>query len=399
MALFDRGRRLEVLPARTRKLVVLVHGMAHTERCWAFADDPAADYGRLLEAELGFTPLYLRYNTGRPIWENGQDLALLLEGVVQAAPEPAEEIILIGHSLGGLVLRSACHHAQDKAWAPLVSRIFYLGSPHQGSPWERLGRQTTRLLQAIPDPVTRLVGEVTDLRGVAVKSLGDGRIARDGRRVPLDPRFEHFFVAGAVGWKWIARFVGDGLVPFSSAAELAGPGDRAVGFFPGVAHMTLARDREVYAWIAERCRAHETGGKDRPGAEAPRRPVVSGEEAAEGGGAPWRSPEPAPRTAAGLVALVAEGVEAGAPAVGRVHEEIASRPYAMLEAVPGLAEPTRAVRAVHFGLLRGTYEAVRWTGARVRAAATHPKHNPAARDRCRDRELDRVPQASSAGSA
>jgi triacylglycerol esterase/lipase EstA (alpha/beta hydrolase family) len=61
----------------------------------------------------GFTPVYLRYNTGLHISHNGQTLAELLNRLhvlwPAAAEEPLKETVLVGHSMGGLVAR-ACHY-------------------------------------------------------------------------------------------------------------------------------------------------------------------------------------------------------------------------------------------------------------------------------------------------
>jgi triacylglycerol lipase len=95
------------LPAPTEKLCILVHGLGVNERYWRYREDPTLDYGWLLQRDLGFTPFYLRYNTGLHISQNGRGLAALLEQLLGAYPRPVEELTLIGHSMGALVLRSA----------------------------------------------------------------------------------------------------------------------------------------------------------------------------------------------------------------------------------------------------------------------------------------------------
>ncbi len=355
MAFYAEGRPTTVPPA-ARRVAVLLHGMAYTEKSWAFSVDDALDmqesqdYGRLLEQARGFTPLYIRYNTGRPIQDNGRALSALLADAVTAAP--IEEIVLIGHSLGGLVVRSACYEGQGQRWLSLVRRAFYLGSPHAGSPWERLGRTTTRILKTVPDPVTRLVGDVVDIRSTAIKDLGDGRLTEDGAKIPLDPNIEHFFVAGALSSPRLAGLIGDGLVPSASAIENALSEDH-IGRFPGLNHMALARHPAVGAWILERA------GPPIDLDEVPALPrsVVDAQ-------APER------RRFGATLALVAEGVTEGASAVQKVQEVLTSRPYDLIEAIPPLAAPARAVRAVHFGLTRGVFGAVRAVSTMVEAAAT-----------------------------
>src|SRR4051794_32606964 len=112
----------------TGTVAVFVHGLGETDASWRFGGGPA--YGERLRAELGYTPLYARYNTGRRISDTGRALAAAL------AQLPAEEIVLVGHSMGGLVVRSALHYG-DPAWTGKVRHVVCLGSPHLGAPLER----------------------------------------------------------------------------------------------------------------------------------------------------------------------------------------------------------------------------------------------------------------------
>ena len=106
------GSLAEAFPEATPTLVVLVHGLMETEFAWELgADRHGGTYGSRLADELGWTPVRVRYNTGRHISENGRSLADLLEALVGAWPVEVERIALVGHSMGGLVSRSACHYA------------------------------------------------------------------------------------------------------------------------------------------------------------------------------------------------------------------------------------------------------------------------------------------------
>ena len=60
----------------------------------------------IFDAVDGVTPVYLRYNPGRHISENGRDLAHRLQALVDAWPVPVEAISILAHSMGGLVSRS-----------------------------------------------------------------------------------------------------------------------------------------------------------------------------------------------------------------------------------------------------------------------------------------------------
>jgi pimeloyl-ACP methyl ester carboxylesterase len=262
-------------PHATGKLVLFAHGLMCNESIWTLED--GSDYGSRLRDALGFTPLYLRYNSGLAIADNGAALAHLLEQVVAHWPVPVEELVLVGYSMGGLVVRSACHTAalSGGAWLQKVQRALYVGTPHQGAPMERGGRVLTRLLRRIPDPITRLVGEIADLRSDGVKDLGDADLRHEDRArrevrlslrdprhpVPLLPGIEHFLLAGAVSPSpWLQALLGDTVVPVASATfrEPAEPlfKPEHVKVLPGLTHVALAHHPAVYTqlheWLSER---------------------------------------------------------------------------------------------------------------------------------------------------
>jgi len=126
-------------PDATPRLAVFVHGLAETENSWDPRSDENVSYGERLRAAFGYSPVYIRYSTGRHVSDNGQDLADLLDRLTAAWPAQVEEVLLIGHSMGGLVIRSACHYGRQSsmAWPRQVRHVFYLGSPHLGAPLAR----------------------------------------------------------------------------------------------------------------------------------------------------------------------------------------------------------------------------------------------------------------------
>jgi pimeloyl-ACP methyl ester carboxylesterase len=263
-------------PDASPRLVVLVHGLMCTEDVWTFENGD--DYGRLLQRELGLTPVYVRYNSGLAIPENGAHLAGLLETLTSAFPTPIEELILLGYSMGGLVIRSACHVASERhgAWLGRVKRCIYVGTPHLGAPLERVGRGAVRILGKVNDPYARLVAEIAELRSAGLKDLGDGRLIAaesaplagvcldDPRHpVPLLPSMSHYLIAGSM---WVdprlALYFGDALVPLTSAtggacsnaASMALPPSH-VRIVSGSSHTALARSPEVYEHVRAFCGA------------------------------------------------------------------------------------------------------------------------------------------------
>ncbi|AKT43083.1 lipase family alpha/beta hydrolase [Chondromyces crocatus] len=265
-----------IVPAPTSRVVVLVHGLTDTEACW---DMPGGEsYGSFLARDLGYTPFTLRYNTGRHISENGEALDSLLEQLVAAYPAPLDELTLLGHSMGGLVLRSATHAASVRGgsrWLPLARRAIYLGSPHLGAPLERAGNALAWALRKVPDPVSVLLGDLVNLRSSGVKDLRYGYLRQEdwegadpdalltnGRHpVPLLPHMRHHLVAGTLSDDPRMQLLfGDALVPVPSATGRARTADRCqplpqehVRVMPGMGHLRLTRDLEVYAQIRAWC--------------------------------------------------------------------------------------------------------------------------------------------------
>lgn len=88
------------------KVVVFLHGLVADETVWLYPGDPHRSYASLLERDHGYTPLHLRYNSGLHISENAKRFSSLLEEFVTSYGAPMDELVLIGHSMGGLVLRA-----------------------------------------------------------------------------------------------------------------------------------------------------------------------------------------------------------------------------------------------------------------------------------------------------
>jgi pimeloyl-ACP methyl ester carboxylesterase len=247
MAWIDRGSR-----APSPRVVVLVHGLMCSETVWDFPG--GGDYGTWLERDLGYTPLYVRYNSGLPIAENGAALSHLLEALLDGHPLPIEELVLLGYSMGGLVVRAACHAATESGarWLPRARRCVYVGTPHRGAPLERFGRVLSRVLSQVDDPYTQLAHQLAELRSLGVKDLGDG-----AHPVPLLPGLSHYLVAGTLSREpWLTALFGDALVPVPSATDghadalgtLPLPREH-IRIVPAVGHVGLAHHMEVYQHI------------------------------------------------------------------------------------------------------------------------------------------------------
>lgn len=261
------------------KVCILAHGSCHSENGWKFRDEPASDYGSFLKQDLGYAPFYLRYNSGLHISDNGRQLSLLLEKLVRQYPQALNEMILIGHSMGGLIFRSACYYGKKdgKKWVGLVKKIFYLGSPHFGTYFERLGKLTTSILNAIPTLPTKIIAHLGEFRSDGIKDLRHGYITHkdwsdyrsDGlfylhrKRPALLKTAEHYLICGTIsknaGSK-MARLFGDGLVHPASGTGRGFLKSGGLNFLEencktlaGVSHYSLLKSREVYRQIRDWC--------------------------------------------------------------------------------------------------------------------------------------------------
>jgi pimeloyl-ACP methyl ester carboxylesterase len=202
------------LPGATGRVAVLVHGLCMNDLQWR---RNGHHHGDVLSQELGCTVLALHYNTGLSIADNGARFAELLNELVAAWPVPVDELVLVGHSMGGLVARSAVAHAdaQDPAlpWRTQLAHLVCLGSPHEGSRLERGGRLIDTGLELSPylAPFARL-GKT---RSQGINDLHDGSI-----RAPLPSHVKVGLVAAtaAAAPKGIRHaLLGDGLVTVASA--------------------------------------------------------------------------------------------------------------------------------------------------------------------------------------
>jgi hypothetical protein len=208
----------------TGRALLLVHGLCMNERQWRREREGAVvDHGADLAAAFGFTPVAVRYNSGLPVARNGRELAERLEGLVAAWPVALNELSVLAHSMGGLVVRAAVHHAQleGMVWPARLKRLVFLGTPHHGAPLERAGSGLDAILGSTPwsAPFARLgalrSAGITDLRYGKVR---EGEAADDP--LPLPAGVACFAIAGTLSSRRRAladALVGDGLVPLDSA--------------------------------------------------------------------------------------------------------------------------------------------------------------------------------------
>lgn len=261
-----------------RKLLLLLHGLCMSDLNW---HRHGHDHGRMLATALGYTPLYLHYNTGRHVSENGRELAALADRLVAAWPGPIDEIAMVCHSMGGLVARSACHYAETAGlpWRQQLKRIAFLGTPHHGAPLERAGNWLDNAIELSPylAPFARLgksrSAGIKDLRhgnlideDWSVAHAGSGHDHRSALPLPAAVRClavaasrQHAPAAAAAATK---RLRGDGLVPVASALGRHDEAVRRLNFGADDIHVEFDCDhfdllsdeavsRRLVEWFAE----------------------------------------------------------------------------------------------------------------------------------------------------
>jgi pimeloyl-ACP methyl ester carboxylesterase len=266
-----RAELAAAIPDAGGRVLVMVHGLCTNDLQW---HRRRHDHGAALARDLAYTPIYLNYNSGRHVAENGAEFSALLETLAAEWPVPLDELTIIGHSMGGLVARSAVHAAggEQHTWPSRLRRLVFLGTPHHGALLEQLGSWVEATLRASPysEPFARLGAArsagITDLRYGTVTAEDDllrrsrhGATRPSARVVPLPAGIDCYTIAATLGRR--ARpvrdqLVGDGLVPLDSALGRHPVSERALAFPPErqwiareTTHLALMARMDVYAQL------------------------------------------------------------------------------------------------------------------------------------------------------
>jgi hypothetical protein len=284
MSLRWQGREISSValpPANevTGKILIVIHGLCMNELQWtAQHKGKPINHANAICAALGYTPLYVRYNSGLHASDNGAELARQLEDLLSHWPVPVQDLSVLAHSMGGLVMRSAVNSATQAGlqWQRHLKHIVFLGTPHHGAPLERAGNWIDVILGSTPysRPFAKLgqlrSSGITDLRYGLVRDSdwqGHDRFHRkpDNRTpLPLPDGVNCFTVAATTAAKRSAvadQLVGDGLVPLHSALGKHDQARRCLNFPADhqhiayrTGHLQLLNDpaitRQVLRWLA-----------------------------------------------------------------------------------------------------------------------------------------------------
>ncbi|MBF0223931.1 MAG: hypothetical protein HQK76_00625 [Desulfobacterales bacterium] len=253
------------------KIALMVHGSCMNDLQW---NRQGHDHGAALARDLGYLPIYLLYNTGLHISENGRSLSELLETFINQLPQPIE-MVIVAHSMGGLISRSACHYGKitGHTWLTYLRKIVFLGTPHHGAPLERGGNWLNLLMEISPysAPFSRLgkirSSGITDLRYGNLldddwkgrdrfEPSGDNRVA-----APLPDDVQCYAIAVTIAKEPNEigdHLIGDGLVTLNSALGRHENNDLNL-LFPethqwigrDMNHLDLLNQSEIYETIKQ----------------------------------------------------------------------------------------------------------------------------------------------------
>ncbi|MEN6669923.1 hypothetical protein AAJP47_06060 [Psychrobacter sp. B38] len=273
MTLYDRDGNTQSNTLSGR-ITILCHGLCMSHLSWQSTDGHGLG-DAISQSQPDTTVLYLDYNTGRRISRSGHKLSHLLQNLVDDNPD-ISQIDLVGHSMGGLVSRSALFYAEQEHldWIMRVGNLITLGSPHHGAVLERIGNHVQEIIAKLP--FAGSLAKLGDMRSAGIIDLRHGSIrdadwkSLEGRSV-LPQDFRHpaslpsgiktYFAASALIETHydskMTSLLGDGLVSVASAlgededehSLFVPDGHKAV--FYGVSHMNLINSRRVRGQVVE----------------------------------------------------------------------------------------------------------------------------------------------------
>jgi len=360
------------------RICILVHGLVDDESTWSYNE---GDYGMFLERDLNVSPFYLRYNTGLHVSTNRHKLSLLIQALLQTYPVEIQDITFVCHSMGGLVTRSALHYGvkSNLSWTQAVARVMFLGAPHQGSPWEKMGNILSSAFGSVPRPYMKLAERVVNLRSSGIKDLRYGYILEEDwqgenpdalwnntkKKTLLLDWISYYNITGtrtANPSHPLAFCMGGALVRKPSAEGYSDSAEHHLNFprehcyeFAGIRHTCLSKDPAIYEqikiWMEESKelsnnterrwnRLEATSDhRDEYTAHPPRHRSLSDVK--------------------GVVTLVQDAVEKGTTAVKGVHMELTDETFDRLSKIPSLSKGINVVRTIHDVTIGTVYDTIR----------------------------------------
>lgn len=389
----------------TNKVIVLIHGLTNLETIWNFTADLNAEqvtqgqtlqqapneqitddntltseldnYGSRLQRDFGYTPLFLRYNTGLSIKENGQNLSDLLTQLIKFYPIQIDDLVLMGFSMGGLLNRSAQKIAHDNglAWLEKLTNCYYIGTPHEGSPLEKFGHLTSSIVKSVPLDYVSQWADWIDLRSQGIKDLKDGLLnlnntSSSPESNDPDPykqsvkcgsfveHAQHHFISGGVSENKHGvtnKLIGDTLVRHSSAHPISAPDNAKNAHFEGVSHVPLAHSDKVYQqikqWFNEHVTDHSIVSYNTPEI------AISLDD-----NTPEMNQLSSQEIISGTLDLLLKAYEHSVDSVEKTHHSIVNKTNATLEKVPAVKEMSTPLSKTHKDIIDTIYYSLKKGG-------------------------------------
>lgn len=245
----------EYMTTTVNQPLLLIHGLCMNDRLW---HRQGHDHGLSLQQELPLTSFYLRYNSGLAVTDNGRQLAAQLKRFFHHLPSNKRLKVLV-HSMGGLVLRSAIHVAEQAGddWPQRLGQVLFLGTPHQGAALEQAGHLIDYLLTI--NPYAAPFAKLGQVRSLGIKNLRLGSITAEHQTIQLPQYLTAHALAGRLPNDQQGQrpaWLGDGLVAVDSALGRHQRANLTIDFpparqqtFDSVSHMGLLSDNRVYQAI------------------------------------------------------------------------------------------------------------------------------------------------------
>mgnify|MGYP004000263647 CR=1 FL=1 len=267
--------------AGSKKLVIFLHGLMDNELMWDFSGIRGTNYGSLLKEDQGMTPFFVRYNSGLHISDNGKSFSRMMDELLRNYHSDVDQIILVGHSMGGLIARSACYQADKLGhyWVDKVKKVFLLGSPSLGAPLEKLVNIISWGSRKTFNPLGKSVSDLLNCRSDGIKDLRFGYLLEEDwlgkdpdalmennrTNIPLLSHAEHFIIVGTLfthSQKKLSAYIGDAIVTKKSAQGSHRKKCQSIPFkeenikiFNRIGHTKLAYHPLVYRQLELWCRS------------------------------------------------------------------------------------------------------------------------------------------------
>lgn len=165
--------------SQMQKLVLLIPGLFCDETLWENeAENSNLKIVSLLR-ELGYYPVFIRFNPGLHISSNGKKLSHLLGGFCKYLE--SEKLNVISYSQGGLIFRSALYYEREfnYKWREKIAKVLFISSPDRGSYLEKIGFWIGFLFEISPNLALKIIGMLGNLRSDGIKDLSHGIIREE----------------------------------------------------------------------------------------------------------------------------------------------------------------------------------------------------------------------------